>query len=212
MKEFNSLFELFAAFNFVYVLSTDFNDKISNKLINKFEASEKTLNQIIDFFGHYESILNDYKKESVKISLTLSDELSKMDSKKAEFYSNKTKWEGEINSAKVGGYFNYYCLFSGLYCLLILYLNGFDYFNHHNWRTYLFIGNLLYVIGLIILSMEKFKVFTTNFISTLITFFIATFVSVGLCVLLCFTTDNTFIESNYFIIHLTLLLPIAHFI
>ncbi|NOT36429.1 MAG: hypothetical protein HOP11_03515 [Saprospiraceae bacterium] len=131
MQSYNSLFELFAAFNFAYVLSTKFAQDLHSKItLSEGELNKKVkdLDSVISTNENYVYALKS-KSKSEKEKFALNLELNKLGSISVDLTKVLDDINvGHISKAKLS-FFNYACFISGIYSLLVLFFSGCGYIN-----------------------------------------------------------------------------------
>lgn len=136
MNNFSSIFELLAAFNFALVSSDYFLESVNIKItghlsaaIHKINSLEKTLiKEIDDYLGN--AIDTARTEENNEKLNNLSDFQTNFETIiKPTVESAKVELDDLVQKEKTSTNFRSYCLFSGIYCLLILFFSGMDELN-----------------------------------------------------------------------------------
>ncbi len=218
MDKFNSLFELFAAFNFAFVLSSDLNSTLHRKLVGFFDAIDKKRKEIETILDKQRDYIKSSKEQGAENPKGLADAILDFEDKitlyesKKDDHSSKTK---DINK-----YFNFYCLYAGLYCVFALLVSALiNYFfseidtsNQSIAIDAMAVSTLFFIVGLIVL-LSKFKwKFEANYISTAWVFIVGLLISILFYWLLLSSKIGKLDIYPLTVITLSLLLPVAHFI
>lgn len=133
MNNFSSIFELLAAFNFALVSSDYFLESVNVKItgylstaMDKIDNLENTLIKEID--GYLNAAIETARNASQKDKIdNLSDIQTNFETTiKPLSLTTKCELEDLVKQEKTSINFRSYCLFSGIYCLLILFLSGLD--------------------------------------------------------------------------------------
>ena len=174
MEKFNSLFELFAAFNFAYVFSADLIKNFNEKLGGNFHKAETSLSSIDLTIQNIDTYIVESKKDGAHNSEVLNNLLTEFGNEKGNYTIDRNRTLNHIKSSLEKSKFSYLCLFSGLYSILILMFAGYDIIDlkNNNHVEYLFWFNLLALFSIFILLSEYFYFWRTDHISTTITFIV----------------------------------------
>jgi hypothetical protein len=137
LEKFGHFFEFIAAANSAYIASEDFGTTVATKvksplvdLQNDFSLIEKlNANNHNRFFEQINKLTPKEQSTLKEVINKLSIELNGMQSKIQDFQYRLRK---AIKAAIISNNFNYLCLFSCLYSILVLILFGFDYDFHND--------------------------------------------------------------------------------
>ena len=136
MNNFSSIFELLAVFNFALVSSDYFLESVNVKItghlsaaIDKIKSFEKTLIKEID--DYLSTAIDTARTEGNNEKLNnLSDFQTSFETSIKPVVENaKDELDDLVQQEKTSQNFRSYCLFSGIYCLLVLFFSGMDELN-----------------------------------------------------------------------------------
>lgn len=197
MNNFNSLFELFAVFNFAYVLSNDFTAALNSKIIGSFNNIQKDIETIRALINENYSYLtanqssenDDLRKE---VCRQLNEQYINISS---EFDALKTKTDEFICSSGILPKFNHYCLLAGFYCVLFLLFIalGLDISYEHG--GLLLIYNLLFIFILILQFWDKVKFYKCNYLVSTLSFILINAIFGVFC--LFYTLNNSLYFQSF---------------
>lgn len=176
MNNFSSIFKLLAAFNFALVSSDYFLESVNVKItghisaaIDKINSLEKTLiKEIDDYLAN--AIDTARTQENNEKLNNLSDFQTNFETSiKPTIESAKVELDDLVQKEKTSTSFRSYCLFSGIYCLLVLFLSGLDELNFGlSTSTKIFFNEFwiifnITIILLIYIAKNKYISWVTNF-------------------------------------------------
>ena len=174
MANFNSLFELFAVFNFAYVLSNDFTAALNSKIIGSFNSIQKEIETIRTLITeHYTYLKENQSSENDPLRKEVCRQMNEeYISLSSEFDTLKNRTEEYINSSGILPKFNHYCLIAGFYCVLFLLFIGLGLDIKYEHLGLLLLYNILFIIILIFQFSDKIKFYKCNYLISTFSIFI----------------------------------------
>jgi hypothetical protein len=165
LSNFNSIFELLAAFNFAYVISDSFNDHLHTRIIHGFVNIEKNLDNIGGKIKIGMDSLHACKPFTLPSGKSSDEKIEQvktaMNAKQAQFSTLNKDVRGNIRIAGLRESFKFICLYAALYALSVLVFIGFatQLDSPHNSVVYQAIGilNFFYMVFLLC-ALQKEKI------------------------------------------------------
>jgi hypothetical protein len=169
MENFNSIFELLAAFNFAYVLSSSFQSSLVEKLFSNYLLALETFESIQQQFSTLrENLENLQAKSKIQKVVALTKDLSaKITDFDTRVESAKDQISTSIDRYRSGNSvtFNFLCLYSALYCFFILLFAGCGWLSSDNsWERLFFLTfNTVYLLFAFLLWFGPSFKFYSNY-------------------------------------------------
>jgi len=218
--DFTSTFELIAAFNFAYVISSDFTKSLERQIVGSYSGIDKLLAEVKTLVRQNA----DYLSEKINSIGNNSNELTNLYGRKRTFDLQLNQLEDrvaqKIETSGISKTFNYYCLFAGFYSFFLLIIFGFGFsWSNNRHSELLLIFNFISLLGVIFLFDRWliFKFFIPNYLKTI---FISSATIFFLSILCWFYRNQIPVDSAgyfsmnfaYLNIFICLILPTFHFL
>ncbi|MBK9735573.1 MAG: hypothetical protein IPO92_11635 [Saprospiraceae bacterium] len=179
------------------MFSVDLLNHFNEKLGGNFFKAKDSITKIDLTIQNIKSYVTESYKEGARNSVSINDLLAEFEKDERNYSNEKDITEKEIKNSLDKSKFNYLCLFSGMYSILMLLFGGFDIVDilKDDHVAYLFYLNLLIIVSLLILMTDYFEMWATNHVSTTITFCITIFFAI---ILIFFCSQNNFHWCPFF--------------
>jgi hypothetical protein len=156
MENFNSIFELLAAFNFAYVLSDDFKKGFDSYVsaLKNYEMYEGEIRTLQDNLASNKVVSN----LKSPISNALATFVSKVTEGKERVSKTLTEFQNDLT-------FNYLCLNAALYCFFVLLMNGCGWLSCDSKHeiSMFFVFNCLVLFSVVLIARRPTLYFVINY-------------------------------------------------
>jgi hypothetical protein len=156
MENFNSIFELLAAFNFAYVLSDTFQNGVVHKVFGSFRDALKIYEKCEDSLKLIGIQKAEFKKSNKSIQDLANRRYKEAANLAPTIALNKNTILDKVNNFIDSRIFNLLCLNSALYCFCILLLAGFGWTSSDNTAeiTMILIFNVIYATSVLFIAIR----------------------------------------------------------